>query len=68
MPAAAEPMPAHSFILRVWLEPAGGTGEWRGELKHVPSGETSYFRTLEGLQPLLERMLARARGESTLTG
>ncbi|HWK89763.1 MAG TPA: hypothetical protein VNP72_07200, partial [Longimicrobium sp.] len=65
-------MPAHSFILRVWLERSDGEpGEWRGELKHVPSGETAFFRTLDGLQPLLERLLAAggtARGETTLTG
>jgi hypothetical protein len=53
--------PAHSFILRVWLEPRQGAapGEWRGELKHVPSGTTAYFRTFESLPPLLHRLVGQ---------
>ena len=52
--------PAQTFILRVWLEPAPppAAGEWRGELKHVPTGTTAYFRTFEGLPPLLQRLVA----------
>jgi hypothetical protein len=56
---------AQSFILRVWLErdDASSTpGEWRGELKHVPSGQSAYFRTLEGLPPVLLRLLEGTRG------
>lgn len=51
---------AQSFILRVWLErddTSALPGEWRGELKHVPSGRAAYFRTLEGLPPVLRRLL-----------
>lgn len=63
--AGEEPMTPHapaaqSFILRVWLErdDASSTdGEWRGELKHVPSGRSAYFRTLQGLPPVLRRLL-----------
>ncbi len=59
---------AQSFVLRVWLERDDAPslpGEWRGELKHVPSGQSAYFRTLEGLPPVLRRLLdgtARAEG------
>jgi len=51
--------PAHTFVLRVWLERGGGADadEWRGELRRVPSGDTVYFRSLEGLAPLLARLL-----------
>jgi hypothetical protein len=54
--------PARTFILRVWLEPGAGdrpeTGEWRGELKGVPGGETAYFRGMDALPPLLHRLVA----------
>jgi hypothetical protein len=59
---------AQSFVLRVWLERDDASslpGEWRGELKHVSSGRSAYFRTLEGLPPVLRRLLdgtARAEG------
>lgn len=56
----SHPPAAQTFIVRVWVEPgdaASQAGEWRGELKHVPSGRSAYFRTLEGLTPVLQRML-----------
>jgi hypothetical protein len=60
--------PARTFILRVWLEPGAGdrpeTGEWRGEIKGVPGGETAYFRGFDALPPLLRR-LAEREAEST---
>jgi hypothetical protein len=32
-------------MLRVWLEDLGdGKTEWRGQVKHVMSGEARYFR------------------------
>jgi hypothetical protein len=60
--------PARTFILRVWLEPGAGdrpeTGEWRGEIKGVPGGETAYFRGFDALPPLLRR-LAETQAERT---
>lgn len=36
---------SHLFTVRVWLEELGeGKTEWRGEVKHVLSGEVRYFR------------------------
>lgn len=33
------------FSLRLWSEKLGdGQREWRGQVRHVPSGETRYFR------------------------
>lgn len=62
--------PAQTFILRVWLEPAPapGPGEWRGELKHVPTGTTAYFRTFEGLPPLLHRLVEGGAAEAGAGG
>ena len=32
-------------MVRVWLEDLGnGKAEWRGQVKHVMSGEVRYFR------------------------
>ncbi len=48
------------FTVRVWREPTddGGT-EWRGKLRHVPSGEIRYFRGWAALIPLMLDMLRR---------
>ena len=33
------------FTLSLWQEDLGeGVSEWRGKVRHVPSGETRYFR------------------------
>lgn len=56
------PAEAQTFILRVWMErdDASATpGELRGEVKHVPSGQSAYFRTLEGLPSVLGRLMDR---------
>jgi hypothetical protein len=54
--------PARSFVLRLWLERGDREeteGEWRGEVKPVPAGDSAYFRTLEALPALLARLLGR---------
>jgi hypothetical protein len=56
------PQPGRSFILRLWLERSEREeteGEWRGEVKTVPAGESTYFRTLEALPTLLTKLLGR---------
>jgi len=36
---------SHLFTVRLWLEELGdGRAEWRGQVQHVLSGETHYFR------------------------
>ena len=36
---------SHLFTVRLWLENLGdGRAEWRGQVQHVLSGETRYFR------------------------
>lgn len=40
----------HSFIVKVWLEEAGGAARpaaWRGHITHVASGVRRYFQELE---------------------
>ena len=45
-----------SFVLRVWRESGQhGEAEWRGELRHVPTGRSAFFRTLEALPALVRR-------------
>jgi hypothetical protein len=56
---------SHLFTLRVWLEDLGdGRAEWRGQVQHVLSGETHYFRQWETLVALLLAMLPPAEADS----
>ena len=49
------------FTLRVWMEEVGdGRCEVRGQMKHVLSGETSYFREWPDLLALLQQHLTGA--------
>ena len=51
---------SHLFLVRVWLEELGdGKTEWRGQVKHVMSGEVQYFREWSGLTTILQEMLAK---------
>ena len=55
---AQRPRP-HLFMVRVWLEDLGdGNTEWRGQVKHVLSGEVRYFRDWLILITILQEMLA----------
>ncbi|MAT99811.1 MAG: hypothetical protein CL608_21940 [Anaerolineaceae bacterium] len=48
------------FTIRVWLETdAGNQRQWRGKLRHVPSGEIRHFRGWAALIPLILDMLNR---------
>lgn len=50
---------SHLFTVRVWHEAVGdGCTEWRGELKHVHSGEVRYFRRWSALVALLRAILS----------
>jgi hypothetical protein len=56
---------SHLFTVRLWLENLGdGRAEWRGQLQHVLSGETHYFREWETLIALLLAMLPPAETDS----
>jgi hypothetical protein len=35
---------AHSFVIRIWKEPTGNAGQWRGWINHVQTGQRHYFR------------------------
>ena len=48
------------FMVRLWLEDLGnGKTEWRGQVKHVISGEVRYFRDWATLVEQLKVMLSR---------
>lgn len=54
----AQYSPIHVFIVRLWIEDLGeGKTEWRGQMKHVMSGEVKYFRDLSTLEEHLKIML-----------
>lgn len=49
---------SHLFMVRLWLEDLGeGKTEWRGQVKHVTSGEVRYFRDWPILTTILQEML-----------
>jgi len=48
---------AHSFVIRIWKEPAGKTGEWRGWINHVQSGQRHYFRDPTAISPIISDYL-----------
>ena len=50
--------PTNIFTLRLWHEPLGqDSGEWRGEVKNISTGEVRYFRTWEEIAELVPEML-----------
>ena len=49
---------SHLFTLRMWREALGdGRVEVRGQVKHVPSSETIFFRQWSDLQSFVMRKL-----------
>lgn len=51
--------PSHLFVLRVWSEELGDDRrEWRGQVRHVTSGEVRYFRDWQTLVEYLKAVLA----------
>lgn len=52
--------PSQLFTVRVWPELVeDGRTEWRGKLRHIPSGEIRYFQGWAALIPLMLDMLRR---------
>jgi hypothetical protein len=59
--AGQPPHRSHLFTVRLWLEDLGeGRTEWRGQVRHVLSGEVRYFRDWPTLITLLLAMLHTA--------
>jgi hypothetical protein len=55
------------FTIRVWQEQVDDQIQWRGKLRHVPSGEIRHFRGWAALIPLMLDMLRR-HSDPNLTG
>ena len=54
------------FTLRLWAEDLGdGQAEWRGQVQHVISGETRYFREWPALIAWLVAMLPPTQFQPT---
>lgn len=57
----------HLFTVRLWSEALGdGQYEWRGQVQHVLSGESRYFREWTVLVAYLQTMLATALSEGRI--
>jgi hypothetical protein len=53
-------------MVRLWLEDLGnGKTEWRGQVKHVMSGEEQYFREWTKLVEQLKEILSGLEKERT---
>jgi hypothetical protein len=51
------------FTVRLWAEPrSDGSAEWRGQLRHVATGEVRYFRDWPRLLALLVALAPDAAG------
>ena len=51
---------SYLFTLRLWPEALGdGQAEWRGQVRHVTSGETRYFRDWSTLVTFLLEVLSK---------
>ncbi len=53
-------------MVRVWQEDLGrGKTEWRGQVKHVVSGEVQYFRNWATLVVHLKAMLPKIKDDES---
>jgi len=57
---------SHLFTMQLWSEALGdGRAEWRGQVRHVASGETRYFRDWTSLAALFLEMLSKEGDDSS---
>jgi hypothetical protein len=56
----------HLFIVRFWREESGSapSGQWRGSVEHIPTGQRVHFVSLEVLNTFIDQ---RLNGETTGT-
>ena len=60
---------AQLFTVRLWPEKTGGLSvEWRGEVKHVTSGRTRYFREWSNLVTFLTQEITTPPDQTGSTG
>jgi hypothetical protein len=55
----------HSFIVKIWLEEAGGDAApdvWRGHATHVPNGERLYFSRIDDIVTVIRALIERVSG------
>lgn len=56
----------HLFMVRLWVEDLSeGKTEWRGQVKHVVSGEVRYFRDWATLVEHMKTMLSSVENNGT---
>ena len=56
------PPDAYAFVIKIWHEPDGASGEWRGEVTDVLAGRVRYFRKLEALTDAVRSLMQRENG------
>ncbi len=45
------------FVVRLWWEADGETGEWRGSVEWLSSGQRRYFRSLPEMSSIIAEQL-----------
>lgn len=56
---------SHLFLIRIWSEDLSEDRlEWRGQVQHVTSGQSRYFRDWQTLVTYLQDMLLNLPGDT----
>lgn len=59
MSQSKSPYISHLFTIRMWPEAIGANQvEWRGQVRHISSGQVYYFRDWQLLITFLEKILS----------
>jgi hypothetical protein len=60
---------SHAFVIRIWLERAGGEATWRGHITHVATEDRQHFGELTEIvafiRPYLETTTASGNPRSS---
>jgi hypothetical protein len=56
---------SHLFTIRMWPEAIGANQvEWRGQVRHISSGQMYHFRDWQSLMEFMENILSSNRSAS----
>jgi len=57
--------PVSTFIIRFWCDWSGGESRWRGQIRHVQSGESASCLDLESVLGFIQHLgvMAEESGE-----
>lgn len=56
-------LPLSTFVVRFWQESGAGAPRWRGQVRHIQSGEQASFTDEATLTDFIRRWITMPRGE-----